>query len=149
MGLTKSFTGLICVLVSVALITQMVGCGTIIYPERRGQRTGQIDVGIALLDALWLLVFIIPGVVAFAVDFTTGAIYLPGKRATIEAGEMIVIRVNPGELNEKTIREAVMKQTGCQELELSKAKIYPLDRSENVEMKLAEIARSGYRAYLQ
>ena len=148
MGLKKIFVSLICVLVSVALITQIIGCGTIIYPERRGQRTGQIDVGIALLDALWLLVFIIPGVVAFGVDFTTGAIYLPGgKRASAEAGKMVVIRVNPRELNEKTIREVVMKQTGCRELELSKAKIYQLGRSENIEMKLAEIARSGYQAH--
>lgn len=149
MELRKLFISLICVLVSVTLITQMIGCGTIIYPERRGQRTGQIDVGIALLDALWLLVFIVPGVVAFAVDFTTGAIYLPGRRASAETGEMVVIRMNPGELSEKTIRDVVMRQTGCQELELSKAKIYPLDRSENVQMKLAEIARSGYRVYLQ
>ena len=67
----------------------------------------------------------------------------------IEAGEMIVIRVNPGELNEKTIREAVVKQTGCREFELSKAEIYPLERSQNVELKLAEIAGSGYRAHLQ
>ncbi|MDX1268386.1 MAG: hypothetical protein R3311_13565, partial [Oceanisphaera sp.] len=27
-----------------------------------------------------LLFFIVPGVIAFAVDFTTGAIYLPGGR---------------------------------------------------------------------
>ena len=30
-----------------------------------------------LLDGLGLLLFFIPGVVAFAVDFATGAIYLP------------------------------------------------------------------------
>jgi len=149
MELKKLFTVFICVLVSVTLITQMIGCGTLIYPERRGQISGQIDVGIALLDALWLLAFIIPGVVAFAVDFTTGAIYLPGKRASAETGEMVVIRMNPGELNENTIKEVVMRQTGCREFELSKAEIYPLDRSENIQMKLAEIARSGYRISLQ
>ena len=147
MGLRKLFISLICVLVSVTLITQMIGCGTILYPERRGQRTGQVDIGIAFLDALWLLVFIVPGLVAFAVDFGTGAIYLPGRRASAETGEMLVFWMNPNELNEKTIREVVMRQTGCQELELSKAKIYPLDRSENVQMKLAEIAKSGYRMY--
>lgn len=52
-------------------------CGTIIYPERRGQNAGKVDVGVAVLDGLGLLVFLIPGVIAFAVDFATGAIYLP------------------------------------------------------------------------
>lgn len=54
-------------------------CGTIIYPERRGQRAGKVDVGVAVLDGIGLLVFFIPGVVAFAVDFATGAIYLPSS----------------------------------------------------------------------
>jgi len=53
-------------------------CGTILYPERKGQIDGRIDVGVALLDGLGLLLFLVPGVIAFAVDFSTGAIYLPG-----------------------------------------------------------------------
>ncbi len=72
-----------------------------------------------------------------------------GKRAAIEAEEMRLIQVNPDELNEKMMSEAVMKETGCPELELSKAEIYPLDRFENVEFRLSEIARSGHRANLQ
>jgi hypothetical protein len=48
------------------------------YPERCGQpHSHQIDWKIAALDALGLLLFFVPGVVAFAVDFYTGAIYLP------------------------------------------------------------------------
>ena len=73
----KLFVSLICVVVSVVLITQLYGCGTINYPERRGQTGGTVDGGTAILDALWLLAFIIPGVVAFVVDFSTGAIYFP------------------------------------------------------------------------
>lgn len=53
------------------------GCGTILYPERRGQRGGQLDWGVVLLDGLGLIFFLIPGLIAFAVDFATGAIYLP------------------------------------------------------------------------
>jgi hypothetical protein len=52
-------------------------CGTILHPERKGQVDGRIDAGVAVLDGLGLLFFIIPGVIAFAVDFTDGAIYLP------------------------------------------------------------------------
>jgi hypothetical protein len=56
----------------------VVGCGTILHPERRHQPPGGgLDWGIVALDTLGLLLFFIPGVIAFAVDFTTGAIYLP------------------------------------------------------------------------
>jgi hypothetical protein len=53
------------------------GCGTILYPERRGQPPGPLDWGIVALDALGLLLFFLPGVIAFAVDFNNGTIYLP------------------------------------------------------------------------
>ena len=59
---------------------QLVSCGTLIYPERRGQTGGRIDVGVAVLDGIGVLLFVIPGLVAFVVDFSTGAIYLPGGR---------------------------------------------------------------------
>ena len=150
MKIGKMFITVICVILSVLLIAQLYGCGTIIYPERRGQKTGRVDVGIALLDALWLLVFIVPGVVAFAVDFTTGAIYLPGgtKKSSGpgEAGKVLVVRMDPAELREETIKEIVMKETGLKELELKQAKIYRLDERENVEKRLSEIAESGFQA---
>jgi len=61
-----------CILGSVAS-----GCGTIIHPERRGQPAGRLDPAVVLLDGIGLLLFLIPGIIAFAVDFSTGAIYLP------------------------------------------------------------------------
>lgn len=53
------------------------GCGTILYPERRGQPAGRLDWGIVALNGIGLILFFVPGVIAFAVDFATGAIYLP------------------------------------------------------------------------
>ncbi len=58
------------------ILLQLTSCGYIMYPERRGQRGGKIDAGVAVLDGIGLLLFIIPGVIAFAVDFASGAIYL-------------------------------------------------------------------------
>jgi hypothetical protein len=56
----------------------LTSCGAIIHPERVGQpRTGRLDPGIILLDGLGLLLFLVPGLIAFIVDFATGAIYLP------------------------------------------------------------------------
>ncbi len=67
-----------------ALLTQVTACGSIFYPDRRGQIDGKIDPAIAVLDAVGLLFYIVPGLIAFAVDFATGAIYFePGKTAQV------------------------------------------------------------------
>jgi hypothetical protein len=59
-------------------LSLLTGCGMILHPERRNQPTGgSMDWSIFALDAVGLLLFFIPGVIAFAVDFSTGAIYLP------------------------------------------------------------------------
>lgn len=58
-------------------ISVIAGCGTILHPERKGQPAGPIDWKVAALDGLGLLFFFIPGVIAFAVDFNNGTIYLP------------------------------------------------------------------------
>ncbi len=60
-----------------AVLATSAGCGTILHPERKGQRAGRIDWKIAALDGLGLILFFVPGVIAFAVDFNNGTIYLP------------------------------------------------------------------------
>ena len=88
-----------------------LGCGTILYPERRGQRTtAHVDAGVAVMDALWCLLFIIPGVVAFAVDFSNGAIYLPGGRASTDPVK--VVRTPKTCPDRVAIERAVERQTG-------------------------------------
>lgn len=67
-------------LLASTLTTQLAACGTVFYPERKGQVSGRIDPVVAIANGVGLLFFIVPGVVAFAVDFATGAIYLPGGR---------------------------------------------------------------------
>jgi hypothetical protein len=58
---------------------QAVSCGTLMHPNRVGQpRTGPIDPTVVVLDGLGVLLFVIPGLAAFVVDFATGAIYMPG-----------------------------------------------------------------------
>lgn len=68
-----------------ALLTQITACGSIFYPDRRGQIDGKVDPAIAVLDAVGLLFYVIPGLIAFAVDFASGAIYYaPGEHAQID-----------------------------------------------------------------
>lgn len=71
------------ILLSTTLVTQLTACGTVFYPERRGQISGEIDPGVAILNGIGLLFYVIPGLIAFAVDFTTGAIYFPDERYSI------------------------------------------------------------------
>ena len=67
-----------------ALLTQLTACGSIFFPDRRGQIDGKIDPVVVALDAVGLLFYVIPGLIAFGVDFATGAIYFPpGKTAHI------------------------------------------------------------------
>lgn len=63
-------------LVMVVAILNIAACGYLIYPERQGLRGDQVDGTVVALDAIGLLL-ILPGVIAFAVDFSTGCIYLP------------------------------------------------------------------------
>ena len=56
-------------------------CGYVLHPERRGQPpTGQLDVAVVVMDILWFLPGIIPGVIAVVVDSTTNSWYLPRGR---------------------------------------------------------------------
>ena len=75
---------LLCGAVAAALMTQLTACGTLFWPDRRGQIEGRIDPVVAALDAIGILFYVIPGLIAFGVDFATGAIHLnDGKTAQI------------------------------------------------------------------
>ncbi len=132
------------ILVLGTLLTQTLGCGTLLYPERRGQKSGNIDVGVAVLDGVGLLVFIIPGVIAYAVDFTTGAIYLPSGKS----GHSIkVIRVNPDELSKDKISEIIARETGIPAtLDSNKTEVFALNKTEDIRAKFANLKNDGYRA---
>ncbi|BFM13168.1 hypothetical protein R50072_33210 [Simiduia litorea] len=72
-------------LIALALAINLTACGYFLYPERVGQNSGEVDPTVVILDAAGLLFGILPGVVAFAVDITTGAIYLPpGGTSAVE-----------------------------------------------------------------
>ena len=72
-----------------ALLTQLTACGTLFYPDRRGQIEGKIDPVIVALDAVGILFYVIPGLIAFGIDFASGAIYLPGGSTAQVAPEKL------------------------------------------------------------
>ena len=102
-------------LAAAGLAMHLASCGTILHPERRGQPPGRLDPGIVILDAVGLLLFFIPGIIAFAVDFSNGTIYLPPEySAAPEAGpqELRTVRLSSGELTPEGIADVVERQTG-------------------------------------
>ncbi|MBV8758940.1 MAG: hypothetical protein JO257_16755 [Deltaproteobacteria bacterium] len=75
----KTWTRAIALTLAISLAA--TSCGYILYPERRGQSGGTIDGGTLVMDLLWLLPGIVPGVVFLIVDFTSGAMYVNGRVA--------------------------------------------------------------------
>ena len=99
------------------------GCGTLLHPERRGQPAGKLDWGIVALDAVGLLLFFVPGVIAFAVDFTTGTIYLPpdhyGSKSSSKSKERLVtVQVPDKRMSVKELELAVSQHLQ-QDIELT------------------------------
>jgi len=83
------------------------------YPERRGQKAGHIDVGVAVLDGIGLLFFLIPGVIAFAVDFSNGTIYLPGTiMSSLDLKNMKQVKFDPKHGTQADIERMIKEQTG-------------------------------------
>lgn len=108
---------LISALLAGSLLVQLSGCGTLLYPERRGQISGQIDPLVAVLNGVGILFFVVPGLIAFAIDFTTGAIYLPGGRYSVAPERLQEALDADGRLDQARLRE-VLKQTLGEDLPL-------------------------------
>jgi hypothetical protein len=112
-----------------------VSCGTILHPERKGQISGRIDPSIAVLNGLGLFFFLIPGVIAFAVDFSNGTIYLPEG----ESSE-IIEKLNPEtmrkietdtRLTRKDIEKIIEKHTG-KKVDLKSSSVEILSSNYNI-----------------
>ena len=137
---------LICAIVALMFCLQLASCGFVLYPERRGQTHGRIDPAIAVLDGVGLLLFLVPGIVAFAVDFATGTIYLPGsKRASTtpsDKDDMLVIHVNPDELSNQKIEEIISDHTGYPvKFDQENLQAFELESTKNIEAEILRLAQ--------
>lgn len=116
------------------------GCGTLLHKERINRpHSRDLDWSMVALNGLGLILFFIPGVIAFVVDFHTGAIYLPagptamrpplpeldqlaGSWVSGQTGDTVKsndeqpvmkkIAVSAGELNLSTIERTVSEHVG-------------------------------------
>lgn len=94
---------------SLSALIPLSACGTLLHPERKGQTGGRIDPSIAILNGIGLLLFIIPGLVAFAIDFSNGTIYLPGTGASKDGYSEYAFE---GELTEDKLNEVWRRHYG-------------------------------------
>lgn len=125
-----------------ALAAPLGGCGTLLYPERRGQTGGRIDPSVAILNGIGLLLFIVPGLIAFAVDFGSGAIYLPGTRA--DAGDSLKTYRYAGDLTEEKFDRAYEREYGqARDWHFEDAQRIEVSDVEEMHRKLAAVRASG------
>jgi hypothetical protein len=101
-------TRIVTPLVIIAMLVNLASCGTILYPERHNQKAGQIDPAVAILDGVGLLFFIIPGVIAFAVDFSNHSIYLPHGHSSNRFSKIHFDK----KMDQAAIEEIVLAETG-------------------------------------
>ena len=100
-----------------AVTSSTGGCGLLLHPGRNGApHSNQIDWKVAALDGLGLILFFVPGVIAFAVDFYTGTIYLPANNGhvghTASKSELKQRHVSREELQMSSIEKAVSDHVG-------------------------------------
>lgn len=130
------------------LLTNIAACGTILHPERRGQAGGRIDPAIAILDGIGLLFFVIPGVIAFAVDFSNGSIYLPGGRRNLSSGDdqpnPLKVVSAPKNMDAETLEKIIALQTSIK-VDLTDPNITVLrsDSLQDVENKIALFSKKN------
>lgn len=120
------------------LTLSLAGCGTIIYPERRGQTGGRIDPAIAILDGVGLIVFLIPGLIAFAIDFATGAIYLPGTgHASLDGKDVTFVNLPRGELSQQGLQAFIEAETGTSfSFQHPQLQAYQFDSVQDIDASL-------------
>ncbi|WP_313328277.1 polyribonucleotide nucleotidyltransferase [Stutzerimonas balearica] len=97
---------------TLTLVTQLSACGTLFYPDRRGQIEGRIDPAIAVLDAVGLLFYVIPGLIAFGIDFATGAIYLPGDEYSVAPQKLQEAIGADGQIDQARLKAIIEAETG-------------------------------------
>jgi hypothetical protein len=139
--MVKKLVKTLYVLVCAVLIVQLAGCGTLMYPERKGQKGGRIDAGVAVLDGIGLLFFLIPGIIAYAVDFNNGTIYLPGtSRSSLDLNNIKQVKFDPKHYTNATIEKIIKEETGyAVKLNQDNMKISRLESIDDMMMRFAEV----------
>ena len=128
-------------LLAMTLFLNVAGCGYIMHPDRRGQTGGNLDPAVVLMDGIGLLLFVVPGVIAFVVDFSSGAIYYPGGRRSVQGGtNMPQVRLDAKHPTTAMIERMVLEQTGVEvTLDREHVTVIRLESLDEVGTRLAAV----------
>ncbi|WP_444678008.1 hypothetical protein [Halomonas sp. E19] len=118
-------------------LTALVGCGTVFHPERKGQMSGRIDPVVAIANGVGLLFFIVPGVIAYAVDFSNGTIYLPGTQDSASV-DTLFLDVN---MDVATLEKLLSEKTG--QLVSLDSELLRVEEVESLDEALALVRMAG------
>ena len=94
------------------LLTQLAACGTLFFPDRRGQIEGQVDPVVAGLNAIGILFYVIPGLIAFGIDFATGAIYLPNNQYSVAPEKLREAIGEDGRVDNAKLKAILYRELG-------------------------------------
>lgn len=129
-------------LTTTLLATTPLGCGYFLHPERRGN-SSNVDAGTLVMDLLWLLPGIIPGVIALAVDFSSGAVYRNGggtrSAVLISPKGHVAVRLP---VSAQPLQVEVRLVTERKVLAKKTALVGPDIGPQSVELQLGEALRS-------
>lgn len=145
--MNKSIKRGIAVSCLMTLMLNLTACGYFLYPERKGQSGGRVDPVVVILDGAGLLFGILPGVVAFAVDFTNGTIYLPaGGSSAIDRHITAVDQDAENETSAELLEDGkpVLDQNGQAWIELPLEAVTGDQDSENASMEQVRAALGEY-----
>ncbi|MEL7367823.1 MAG: hypothetical protein AAFN74_02840 [Myxococcota bacterium] len=92
------------------------GCGYLLYPERRGRTGGDVDKGVLVIDLLWLIPGLVPGIVCLIVDYTTGCIY-KRRGATVQTASVQNSGTAEVQLEDQPVATAVIEEGKSVELD--------------------------------
>jgi hypothetical protein len=68
---------------------------------------------VAALNAVGILFYVIPGLIAFGIDFATGAIYLPnGQNAQVDPQDLRKVVDAEGKIDNARLKALIEQQTG-------------------------------------
>lgn len=122
--------------VVVICVVALSGCGTLFYPERKGQMNGNVDPVVAIANGVGLLFFIVPGVIAYAIDFSNGTIYLPSR----DSAALDVERLN--DVNDVATLETLLSQKAGQPVRLDN-ELLMVEEVESLDVAMAMVRMSG------
>lgn len=119
-----------------ASIVTLSGCGTLFHPERKGQLSGDVDPVVAIANGVGLLFFIVPGVIAYAVDFSNGTIYLPSN----SSASVDVLQLD-GSVDVASLEKLLSEKAG-QPVSLE-SELVMIEEVDNLDEALAMVRMSG------